>query len=537
VKITTVGADVFTECEIDYTKINPLKSYYIDARLSTESEELIVDIQTTFIGGASGTWNADIVLQDAGNNPLPNGVQVFLTLKEGFAILGTAEYLVGDTIGVDAPQSTTGIWAGMLPYIPNVLVADGMLLQFGKKDWAVATGNITEVCIDAAIAMIWELQATDGINTSNLASDTMGLEEEESRFDSPLMGCRVDNVIAVQSQFSNGVQTLIDTTTGKTETLATYLQAVASCIDTNTVSNGKVSIMHINYIATTGLHTIRRSEYDGTCWAQTYAQALGFEGAARISEDKLEVVNGKSVIWVGTARGNSPPRNVDRIVLLEWNGASYTETDMASLTEQIFVNEVANNAFTNISINDIVVDSNQDVYVSVRILLGATANSQLWRLRQTGATYNNPAHWTAKKMAGLGNGDADGIGSAALFANSRGFDIIGYDGTEGLNSGTNPMFMIADGNPNVKFKRGERNIPTDTYNITTEYGGVSGDLDGIGTAARFTAPKNVISFADQGFMLFVDNTNDKVYKVDLGTQQVTSFAGFQLNSFQNAISF
>jgi len=130
-----------------------------------------------------------------------------------------------------------------------------------------------------------------------------------------------------------------------------------------------------------------------------------------------------------------------------------------------------------------------------------------------------------------------GIGSAALFANARGLDIIGYDGTEGLLSGTDPILMIADGFPNVKFKRGERDSGTDTYDITTEYGGTAGDLDGVGVAARFNYPRDVISFADQGFMLFADNANDKVYKVTLSTQQVDTFVGFQLNSFQNAISF
>ncbi len=425
--------------------------------------------------------------------------------------------------------------AGMLPYIPNVLVADGMLLQFAKKDWAVATGNLTEVCIDAAIAMIWELQATDGINTSNLASDIMGIEEDLSWINQPQSGCRVENDVACFGQFANGVQTLMDTTTAKTETLSTYLNAIVACMDSNTVTNGKAAIMHHNYIAPTGVHQLRRSEYDGTCWVQTYAQLFGFEGAVTIEEDPQQVVNGKSVIWAGSARGNTPPRNTDRLVMLEWNGASYTETDFASLVETIFTLEAVNNGDTNIAINGIVVDSNQDVYISVRLL--NSSNSQLWRLTQTGATYNNPADWTAKKMAGLGAGDADGIGSLALFNAVRGFDIIGYDGTEGLNSGTYPMFILSDGAPNFKFKRAVHDIGSDTYNCTTEYGGVIGDLDGIGTAARFTIPREVISFADLGFMLFGDNANDKIYKVDLGTKQVTSFAGFQLNSFQNAISF
>ena len=530
-----VGSDVTVECEIDYAKIDPTKGYYLEGRLATESEDLIVDIQTTFIGGASGTWNANMTLQDAGNNPLPNGVQVILTIKEGFVTIASAIYLTGETIGVDAPTSPAGLWVGMLPYIPNILVADGMVLQFGKLDWAVATGNVDEVCESNAIDMLWCLQATDGLNTSNLAQDNMGIESRESWINRPQTGCRVENNIAVIAQYDNDVQTLMDTTTSNTDTMETYNQPISSCIDSNTISNGKVSVMHINFISLSANHTIRRSEYDGTCWAQTYSQLLGFEGAFELEEDKLETVNGKSVIWVGTQRGTGGVRGDDRLVLLEWNGASYTETDFSALMETIYTIEPTNNADQNITIFGITIDSNQDIYLSLR--LQASTNSQIWRLRKTGSTYNNPADWTAKKMAGLGSGDSDGIGSAALFANARGLDIIGYDGTEGLLSGTDPILMIADGFPNVKFKRGERDSGTDTYDITTEYGGTAGDLDGVGVAARFNYPRDVIGFADQGFMLFADNANDKVYKVTLSTQQVDTFVGFQLNSFQNAISF
>ena len=536
-QITTVGSDVFVECEVDYTKINPTKGYYLEARLATESDALIVDIQTTFIGGASGTWNANIVLQDAGNNPLPNGVNVFLTLKEGAATIGQAEYLVGDTIGVDAPQSSSGIWTGMLPYIPSVLIADGMLLQFAKKDWALATNNYKNVCLDSAIEMDWLLQASDGVNTSNIASDTMGIESDQSFMDFPFRGGRIDGNLMAFGDYLNGRHRLLNTATGKTETFNTITQAIDAVQDTNTVTNGKSAIMTLNFLGVSGNHFLRRHEYDGTCWQQVYQQTLTFPGAWAVQEDPNEIVNGKSALWVSTQRGNSPPRQAERLLLLEWNGASYTITDFDTLVEQIYLNETANNTFTNISINGIIIDSNQDIYVTARITLGVSANSQLWRLRQTGPTYNNPADWTAKLMAGLGSGNADGIGTAALFDACRGFDIIGYDGIEGQVSGTDPMFMISDGGPNVIFKRGVRDIPTDTYNITTEYGGTAGDQDGIGTNARFTVPRDVVSFADLGYMMFTDNTNDKIYKVDMGTQQVTSFAGFQLSSYQESIDF
>jgi alpha-tubulin suppressor-like RCC1 family protein len=110
-------------------------------------------------------------------------------------------------------------------------------------------------------------------------------------------------------------------------------------------------------------------------------------------------------------------------------------------------------------------------------------------------------------VAGDGTyGFADGTGTAAQFKYPAGVAVQG------------DSLFVADGsNDRIRM------IILSTREVTTVAGGTEGFLDGTGTAARFDHPRGV---AVQGDSLFVaDRDNNRIRKIILSTQEVTTVAG------------
>ena len=118
-------------------------------------------------------------------------------------------------------------------------------------------------------------------------------------------------------------------------------------------------------------------------------------------------------------------------------------------------------------------------------------------------------------VAGLpnrGQGTVDGIGTAAAFSGLRG---VAYspDGTSALVADTNNHAI--------------RHVDLSTSEVTTLAGiaGTSGSADGIGSAARFYVPWRVAISPDGTKALVVEYDNKLVRQIDLATRQVTTIAG------------
>jgi sugar lactone lactonase YvrE len=115
-------------------------------------------------------------------------------------------------------------------------------------------------------------------------------------------------------------------------------------------------------------------------------------------------------------------------------------------------------------------------------------------------------------LAGIGgvNGSTDGTGAAARFSVPRGLAL----------DGAGNMYVVEQGNHLV------RRIVLSTAAVTTLAGsaGVSGSVDGTGTAARFYGPRAVI--ADGAGNLFIsDGPTHVIRRLVLSTLAVTTVAG------------
>ena len=115
---------------------------------------------------------------------------------------------------------------------------------------------------------------------------------------------------------------------------------------------------------------------------------------------------------------------------------------------------------------------------------------------------------TVTTVAGSGvNGYTDGVGAAAQFNQPRGVAVTGG------------FLYVAD-----QVNHRIRKIDLATGTVTTLAGsGASGYVDSVGVAAQFNQPRDVV--ADGGFLYVADQGNRRIRKIDLATEEVTTFAG------------
>ncbi len=118
------------------------------------------------------------------------------------------------------------------------------------------------------------------------------------------------------------------------------------------------------------------------------------------------------------------------------------------------------------------------------------------------------------------SGSTDGIGTAAQFNGPRG---IWFDGV---------YLFVADRDNHVI-----RRIEELTGQVTTVAGqaGLSGLVDGVGTAARFYEPVGI--WGNAKYLFVADSVNNVIRRIDRATWQVTTFAGNPggLGGFSDAV--
>lgn len=108
----------------------------------------------------------------------------------------------------------------------------------------------------------------------------------------------------------------------------------------------------------------------------------------------------------------------------------------------------------------------------------------------------------------------DGVGSAATFNDSNGVT------TDGTN-----LYIADTANHSI------RKIVIASGEVTTLAGGIDGDADGVGSAARFSVPMGITT---DGTNLYVtDRDNHKIRKIVIATGEVTTFAGSGFMGFSN----
>ncbi|MBA3470510.1 MAG: hypothetical protein H0T53_12800, partial [Herpetosiphonaceae bacterium] len=110
------------------------------------------------------------------------------------------------------------------------------------------------------------------------------------------------------------------------------------------------------------------------------------------------------------------------------------------------------------------------------------------------------------------SGNANGGGTLARFSRPRGVAV----------SSDSTFALVADTNNHTI-----RRIALSNGEVTTLAGspGVSGSTNGVGAAARFTYPDDVVISGDGAFALVADNGNHTIRRIELATGAVSTLAG------------
>ena len=122
-----------------------------------------------------------------------------------------------------------------------------------------------------------------------------------------------------------------------------------------------------------------------------------------------------------------------------------------------------------------------------------------------------------------------------FFANAQqvttitGFLGGGYeDGSLQTAKFSGPYGLCLDNSGNIyvadTFNNRIRKIDIATGTVSTLAGGTEGSANGIGTNAQFFLPRD-LCFDSNGFLFVVDGNNNRIRKIDVSTQTVTTFAG------------
>lgn len=119
---------------------------------------------------------------------------------------------------------------------------------------------------------------------------------------------------------------------------------------------------------------------------------------------------------------------------------------------------------------------------------------------------------TQSVIAGVAgtSGNVDGVGSVARFH---------LPAFLTLNHAGDTIYVADSANHNIK------KIDIATKNVTTVAGSTAGYADGVGTAAKFELPCGLQVTPDDKYMYIADSYNNRVRKMDLGTYEVSTYAG------------
>lgn len=533
-----VGAETIkTSCLIDPDILKNAIRYKISGRIgcgtAVVTEEYVIDSNEEILDESTGIWDIEFDLKDGDNNSLPSGyifeIQIF---DEGSTtVVGSAQYLIGQVIGVDAPISETGLWVAMKNHFSPVSINDGSVISFEKLTWGMSECHIKNPFINDARDLIITFQVKNGPLVSNVAQVNLDLRNTgNSRWGSAMLTSTniTSNEIVIADRGNDRIRA-IDPIDGTTGTVGNITSSGLVVSDSNEIVNGKKVI----YGATSApffAFPLRKYTWDVVLksWVLIGTEHIfTARGVQILATDKGKLENGKSVIWWGTQAGTTPGSTIpqrynERFGILKYNGSSWDEIDFSIVIQGIFSVETPTDI--NFSSWGIVVDTLSRVYFHMRGL-GSTKNT-IYRLTlNLGGDYFDPNDWSWKLMIGGAAGDVNGTGSTARFEVPRELRIIGYDGVIGAVSGTNPIIILADGGNNVKIKILEYVALTDEYESTTKYGSTVGYSDGIGTAALFNFPE-VIENIDSNRILIAERGNNKTVRVaDLTTEAVTTIGG------------
>ncbi len=136
-----------------------------------------------------------------------------------------------------------------------------------------------------------------------------------------------------------------------------------------------------------------------------------------------------------------------------------------------------------------------------------------------------PANWSIKTVAGTygTSGSVNGLGSIATFSN----------GTNGICLKANGDIYLADKNAGLIRQVslvGDGIQTKDAYLVSTLSGTTPGFSDGAVGTAQFSAP-SAVAISEEGFLLVADTGNNRIRKIDLRTNQVSTLAGSGVAGF------
>lgn len=507
--LTDNSTDVTAECYLDGRMLSS-GEYYINARLFTEYSGTLTPIMEFVLAThVSGDWTITIVAKDSLGDPLSAGCAVTIEVEHGSTLIETLSGIIGD----DISSFTTNISPvkSFIAYSSGT-VTDGGAIVFDKLNWA----GDNELINTDADNMTLTVTANDRGFTSS-PDDIVLAVKTTTGLGQPLELVNMAGDILFSDYANSKIRRLID---------ELYTVEIGSL--TNAFGVGYDEVNQVVYAASFEGYEVRS-------WDSTNRKDLGGTGIGKLSistahkihtifVDNGHVNSGYADIWTTTNENSSS----NKLLLHYKNGTSFTTVNFTSLIDSIDSNFVLKN---------IISDANGHIYVTGYL---PSFGNILLKLIYGSGNYYSALNWTiVQLLESNGNGYVNGDGQTAqMFNPDAGIEIIGYDNTIGLVSGTYPMFLLSDYS-NACYRLythnggvspteslnwsmstpsycGTQGVTTYSFSTTPEYGNVRGTvyigttLYGCGEGTPTRVLYKVTNFgntgSDESFLLFGGNT-------------------------------
>lgn len=414
-KLTNNGTVIVLECLIDYTKIQPGVDYLVSARLFTSDQvDLTPDLQfTASSSNNNGSHDVPVIAQDSSNNPLPDGSQVTIQVKNGSTVLETLTGVIGDDISVFTSNHPTP--AQSIINFATGSIEDAGTVVYEKYDWAVQSGLIN----DQAIVVTLTIRGIVGSWPSPVDTEDIEIETLVGLGD-PRNIVKLDADYNVFADYSVGVRLLH--TDGYSFTAGYLTDCTSVSVDTtNEIIYATQNLSNVLYYWTTN----ERADLGGTGIPLQIVLANVPES---IYVDNSRLIGGFPDMWYGVAAG---------VFLMTRNGSIWNIIDFSTLIASLSPYPSA----VGFSVKYIVVDDNGDVFCAG---FSPTDGFGVFKLLYVGTSYTTLADWNVKWLVRPNTTTfTNGDGSVAGGGDISGISIIGYGSTYLATSGTHPMLLIS----------------------------------------------------------------------------------------------
>ena len=443
-------------------------------RSSQGATPLNLNITSTNQSGTSGPVKLDFTIQDNAGPATGNNVIIDIINDDTGTILGTATFAYGADISSATPISEINFTSVFQPHFAaGSLLQDGGSAIFAKRDWAILTNQAFRPYDQEAVAIRWRLRLDIGgqdIDVSNIRDNDathLILSAGWASSDILMNPKRGDiDELYVSSVSRKTSRRVMASNTYDIIRMGEDPEAVRAV-------NGQQPIMAV-VRDTGGDWYLAEITFDGT---NDYSLAIVSDVFPAVHENvrwltvdthTTRNVNGRRVIFTGGRQNNN------NVVVWAWDNVSkYVPTVL--VTESSREN------------THMAVSSNGDLlYMSWHT--GGTQQNRLRKLKWNGGSPELLASWvydTARFDQAPHDYANSGIliQDTSIIARRAHFEIVGYDGTVGLTSGTIPMLYFFEGDSGGN----PADVTLVEWNGTTNQWDVTTIASGWGTGAQINS--------------------------------------------------